>query len=112
VASANQLLDMKEAPDGFFCANDSSAVSVIQCSKSKLINIPEDLKVVGFNDDPVATIIDPQLSTIGHPAKEMGEIAAEHVLSRDRSKPPETVILETKLIIRGSTVSVQDRITI
>jgi DNA-binding LacI/PurR family transcriptional regulator len=100
---SNILLSKADRPDGFFCANDTSAVSVIQSARSKGIVVPDDLKIIGFNDDPVATIIDPQLSTISHPANNMGKIAAEHLLSKV-DHVPEIVTLETKLIIRGSTV--------
>ncbi|MEM9329198.1 MAG: LacI family DNA-binding transcriptional regulator [Bacteroidota bacterium] len=103
-AISSELLELPQRPDGFFCANDTSAVSVIQCARKKDIAVPEDLKVVGFNDDPVATIIDPPLTTISHPAIRMGQIAAEHILNKTASKDPEVVTLETELIVRQSSV--------
>ena len=108
---SNQLLSKTEKPDGFFCANDSSAVSVIQSARRLGISIPEQLKVVGFNNDPVSTIIDPQLTTVAHPAISMGEIAAQHILDKDKNEP-ETVTLETQLIVRGSTVKEPEIISV
>ncbi len=97
------LLSLEDRPDGFYCTNDTSAVAIIQVAKSKLIKIPQELKIVGFNDDPVASIIEPKLTTVSHPAVQMGQIAAQHILNKEKQKV-ETVILPTELIIRGSTV--------
>ncbi len=109
---SNKILSQWDKPDGFFCANDTSAVSVIQCARNKNISVPDELKVVGFNDDPISTIISPQLTTISHPATRMGEIAAEHILNKKESQEAETVVLETELIIRGSTIKTPESIIV
>ncbi|MFP4092051.1 MAG: LacI family DNA-binding transcriptional regulator [Cyclobacteriaceae bacterium] len=101
---SDQLLSMDNRPDSFFCANDLSAVSVIQCARNRHIPVPDELKVIGFNNDPVSTIIDPSLSTISLPSTRMGEIAVEHIINKQENKTAETVILDTELIVRGSTV--------
>lgn len=60
------LLNLNIAPDGIFSANDTAAVSAIITAKEKGINIPEKLAIIGFNNDPIASIVDPgyQLSLI------------------------------------------------
>ena len=102
-----QLLRLTDPPRAVFSSTDGSAVGAVQCLKQNGLRIPLDVAVVGFNDDPMAKIIDPGLTTIAQDSEEMGRIAARH-LFRQRSledfSEPETIILPTKLIIRGSSV--------
>lgn len=100
------LLDLENPPDGIFSANDTSAVSAIQYAKSKNLNIPDDLAIIGFNNDPVCLIIDPQLSSITHPAIEMGKIALQQAMkihSNDDLIVSQTITLKTELIERKSS---------
>lgn len=77
----DQILDSANPPDGIFCANDTAAVSAIQCAKRRGIKIPEELAIIGFNNDPICQIIDPPLSSVHHPAVEMGEAAVGQALA-------------------------------
>src|SRR5690606_26419125 len=79
--ATNKLLNMKNPPDGIFAAGDMLAISVIQCAKKKGIKIPEELAIIGFNNDPNSRIIEPNLSTISHPAEKMGQASAEIILN-------------------------------
>nr|WKN35740.1 LacI family DNA-binding transcriptional regulator [Tunicatimonas sp. TK19036] len=104
--STSYLLNLPKPPDGIFSANDSAAVSAIQCAKQKGISIPRDLAIVGFNDDPISSIIEPGLTTVAHPAFDMGKIAAQQVLkNRDHKNivQSQTIVLKTELIIRNSS---------
>lgn len=104
---AEHLLSLPNPPDGIFSANDTAAVSVIQYAKQKGIKIPEDLAIIGFNNDPVSTIIDPPLSTMMHPAVDMGIIAAQQVLKHREHKDivkSETIVLKTELLVRESSL--------
>jgi LacI family transcriptional regulator len=101
-----QLLSLAEPPDGLFASNDTSAVSAIQVARQKGFCVPKDLAVIGFNNDPVSMIIDPPLSTVAHPAVNMGKIAAQQVLKHKEYKDivtSETITLRTQLIIRESS---------
>lgn len=104
---AKELLNLQERPDGIFSANDTAAVSVIQYARKVGISVPDELAVIGFNNDPVSTIIDPPLSTVGHPAIEMGKLAATQVLNggeQDEAVRSQTIMLDTELIIRQSSL--------
>lgn len=107
---ATCLLNLSNAPDAIFAANDTAAVGVIQYAKRKGVRIPEDLAVVGFNDDPVSLIIDPPLSTVALPAVEMGKIAAQEVLDRNRAREMyvKSVALKAKLMVRKSSLRLSD----
>lgn len=101
------LLGLSNPPDAIFSANDSAAVSAIQCAKELGIRIPEALAVVGFNNDRISSIIEPPLTTINHPAIDMGKIAAQQVLKQKKNREmvqSETVLLKTDLIIRASSM--------
>ncbi|MDV7139783.1 LacI family DNA-binding transcriptional regulator [Maribacter sp. TH_r10] len=103
----SDLLDSKNPPDGIFASNDTTAVAAIQVAKKKNVKIPQDLAVIGFNNDPISKIVDPALSTIDHPAFKMGETAAEKILNQLQTKVKsdlkEITVLNTELIIRESS---------
>lgn len=104
-----QVLDTDNRPDGIFCANDTAAVSAIQQAKRQGIKVPEELAVIGFNNDPICEIIDPPLSSVYHPAVEMGEAAIRQALAMFNKKSGAKwknhhTTLETHVIARASSV--------
>ncbi|MBT30605.1 MAG: LacI family transcriptional regulator [Thalassobius sp.] len=102
-----QLLELENPPDAIFSANDTAAISAIQFAREKGIHVPNELAVVGFNDDYLASIISPSLTTVAHPAFEMGKIAASHLLEqKDKSDlvASKTTVLKTRFVIRESSV--------
>lgn len=103
---ASHLLSLQTPPDAIFSSNDTAAVSAIQIAKKMGFKIPDELGVMGFNDDPVSLIIDPPLSTIYHPSVNLGKISAQQVLKHKEYKDivtSETITLKTQLIAREST---------
>ena len=105
-AFGKQLLNLENPPDAIFSDNDIAAVGVIQYATSKGLKIPHELAVMGFNDDPISLITDPPLSTIAHPALEMGAVAAQLVLyqSKKSEKLGTTIVLDPKLVARQSSL--------
>lgn len=101
------LLQMKNPPDGLFSANDTAAVAAIMSAKKIGVRVPQDLAIIGFNDDPIASIVDPGLSSVTHPAANMGKISAEKILEHMQKgytkNNTDTTILGTHLIIRSSS---------
>ncbi|HMQ63031.1 MAG TPA: LacI family DNA-binding transcriptional regulator [Flavilitoribacter sp.] len=101
------LLGLDNPPDGIFSTNDTAAVSAIQYAKSVGKRIPEDLAIIGFNNDPLCLIIDPPLSTVHHPAFDMGKLAVEQIIrimEAEETIPVQTIMLETEVIIRASSL--------
>ena len=104
-----KLLKLKNRPDAIFAPGDTMGVSVIQSAKKLGINVPEELAVIGFNDDPISSIIEPNLSTITHPAFEMGQTAAEIILKSIKSSKRKSDILKqitylnTEVVVRESS---------
>lgn len=102
-----KLLSQDNIPDGIFAANDSSAVSIICELKKAGIKVPEEIAVVGFNDDPVSKVIEPNLTTIHYPGREMGEIAAStliRIIEGTLFENVNSIILHSELIIRKSSL--------
>ena len=102
------LQTMNPFPDGVFAANDSCAAGCIIELKKAGYKIPEDIAVVGFNDDPVASVVEPNLTTIHYPADEMGKAAARRLINHLKGVMPihttETILLKPELVIRESSL--------
>ena len=100
-----RLLQLPSPPTAVFCGNDILAIGAIVCAKEKGMQVPRDLSVVGFDDMEISAYYAPPLTTMAVPAYEMGQLAAKILIEniRGESKPPQQYILETNLMIRGST---------
>ncbi|WP_080241362.1 LacI family DNA-binding transcriptional regulator [Spirosoma rigui] len=105
--AAAAIRRMDTPPDGLFVASDFCAVSCMGALMQEGVSIPGDLAVVGFNDDPVAQVIQPSLTTIHYPGQEMGEIAVQslinHLNGRLRISTTNTILLNYELIVRNSS---------
>ncbi len=102
-----KLFEGQHRPDGIFSTMDIAAVGAIKYAHSIGVKIPEDLAVIGFNDDPVCEIIEPQLSSMTHPAAEMGRKALRQALQIANPGATSTarmVNLDTNLVVRGSSL--------
>jgi LacI family transcriptional regulator, repressor for deo operon, udp, cdd, tsx, nupC, and nupG len=90
-------------PSAVFCASDEMAIGAIQAITEAGSKVPEDISVVGFDDQPVAAAIG--LTTIHQPVSEQAAQAAVMVLARvgDRSAPVMKVEMPTRLRCRGTS---------
>jgi LacI family transcriptional regulator len=108
IESAMQILRMKPLPDGAFITNDFVAAVCMRTLKENDIVIPDDIAIVGFNNDVISKLIEPALTTIGYPGKDMGEIVARNLIDHLRGisniKRTNTIIVNSELIIRKSSL--------
>lgn len=92
--------------DAVFAASDPLAVDVINILKRKGYRIPEDISVIGIDDIPLASKLDPPLTTMAQPFCDMGRYAAVRLIERIESDQEEA-FMEKKcyasLTIRKST---------
>ncbi|WP_319496678.1 substrate-binding domain-containing protein [uncultured Cohaesibacter sp.] len=72
---ARQLLDTSDRPEIIIAANDTMAIGAIQAANSFDLKVPDDVRIVGFNDIPAAGLIEPGLTTVAIPAEEIGRTA-------------------------------------
>lgn len=93
--------------DGIFVSNDSFAVYCIKKLVRKGYRIPDDIKIIGFNNDPVCEVISPELSTIDYPGYKMGILAGQSVLGHLKGsiniESADQILIKHKLIARQST---------
>jgi LacI family transcriptional regulator len=108
VRSARQVLSMDPRPDGVFVTNDFFAAVFLQTLKEGGLRVPEDIAIVGFNNDAISRIIQPKLTTINYPGEEMGEQAARSLLDQmsglSSARSTDTIIIRSELIIRDSSL--------
>ena len=98
-----QLLKKKTKFDGVFAGNDLSALGVINVLLQNGIAVPGKVKVVGFDDSPVASRNQPSITTIRQPIRELGAQVAASLLAILDGQEVEDKILDVKLIKRQSS---------
>ena len=98
------LLETFPLTDGIFCSNDIAASQALQvCAKLKK-RVPEEIKVIGFDDIPFARMTVPPLTTIHQPIKEMAQYAIMSLLnSNSIEDQTTTVTMSVSLVKRSST---------
>ncbi len=108
IEAALEILKMSPRPDGVFITNDFSAAVCMQTLKEHGLRVPEDIAIVGFNNDAVCKIVSPQLTTINYPGIDVGEIAARNLINHLKGvsdiKNTNTIVVRSELIVRKSSL--------
>lgn len=132
-ASALFSLDRADWPSAIFAANDQMAYGVLEVAEERGIRVPEDISLIGFDDNPLSSHLRPALTTIRQPFSEMGYKAIEQLLtmvepdhrlmnghkdadsifaveqfSHIHMDAAQRIQLPTSLIIRNSTAALQE----
>jgi DNA-binding LacI/PurR family transcriptional regulator len=99
-------------PSAVFCYNDMTAIGILRAARQVDVSIPGELAVVGFDDIPYASYVQPPLTTVAQPKPEMGKRATEMVLallSSDGQAAADVsnVVIRGKLIVRASSGAMQ-----
>jgi LacI family transcriptional regulator len=106
--SAKRILTMKNLPDGIFITNDFCAAVVMQLLKDAGIRVPQDIAIVGFNNDIIGKVVNPKLTTINYPGFEMGQVAARSLINHLKGlwdmNLTNTVVIKSELIVRESSL--------
>jgi LacI family repressor for deo operon, udp, cdd, tsx, nupC, and nupG len=80
------------------------AIGVLQAARRRGLRVPQDLSIVGFDDIRFARHMDPPLTTIAQPMREIGEGTVRLLLDILNGKTvPTSVTLPHSLVVRGST---------
>lgn len=108
VEAALQILKMKPVPDGAFITNDFSAAVCMRTLRENGLRVPEDIAIVGFNNDAISKLVEPQMTTIDYPGIDMGEIAARNMINHLKGlsdiKHTNTIVVRSDLVIRQSSL--------
>lgn len=104
-AAAIGLLGAPDRPTALFCCNDLLAIGAIQAAKELGLRVPEDVSIVGFDNTILATVTDPQLTTVAQPIEHMGKQAV-NLLMQDleaEGAAKSRIVVRPELVVRGST---------
>ena len=108
IECALQLMHMKPMPDGVFITNDFVAAQCMRTLKEHGVRIPDDIAVVGFNNDAISRIVEPTLSTINYPGIDLGKIAAKNLIAHLKGdtdiRQTSTIVVRSELLIRESSL--------
>lgn len=106
--AADYFYSLKHMPDAIYAVNDMVAIGIVNRFKELGIRVPQDVAVVGIDNNLWATVTTPQISSVSIMGSEVGRLAAELLLKRIQSHNPsdyERVEFEPRLIVRESSVS-------
>ncbi len=99
-----KLMQLSDKPTAIFLANDMMAIGAMKAIQELGLRVPEDISVVGYDDIPLASFVQPQLTTIRQPAYEKGILAARALInSLETGEPSRSTTLTVELIVRQST---------
>lgn len=107
IAMERLLHSSDPLPDAIFAFNDPVAIGAMKILKEHGLRIPSDIALVGFSEDALATIVEPQLTSILQPTYEMGRQVAVLLIEQiesDKPLKPKTVCLNAQLNIRASSL--------
>lgn len=97
-----RLFASPDRPTAILCGNDKMAMRVIFILQRRGLRVPEDVSVVGFDDFRlISEALDPALTTVALPYRDMGEIAARQAFDNDDSAPA-TLRVPCRPILRGT----------
>lgn len=85
-SAVKKLKSLPEMPDAIFAVNGPVQLGAYTQIKEYGFRIPQDIALIGFSDDPMSSLVDPPLSTVGQPAYEMGVAAANLLLEEINHK--------------------------
>jgi DNA-binding LacI/PurR family transcriptional regulator len=101
---ANRLLDSTAPPTALVCGSDAVAVGAIKAAHDLGVEVPADVSIVGYDDIELAAYVDPPLTTLRNPMRELGELALELLLrGRAGESGPISRRLAGALVVRDST---------
>jgi DNA-binding LacI/PurR family transcriptional regulator len=104
VEGGRKLLALEKPPTAIFAISDMLAIGAMQAIKSAGLRVPQDIALAGFNDIPLAGMVEPPLTTVSAPAQAAGREAMKMLGKLIIGERPERecVLLPTSLVVRQS----------
>lgn len=105
--ATRKILELIDRPDAIFAYNDNIAISAMHIAKKMSLKIPDEVSVIGFDDEPHSSFITPSLSTVWQPVYSMGMLSARILLSHLNNKNNimefRKEVFKPELVIRASS---------
>jgi DNA-binding LacI/PurR family transcriptional regulator len=104
--AAERLLALSVRPTAVFVSSDDMAMEAISVFQENDLKVPEDISVIGFDDDPVCLYGPVSLTTMRQPLREMAQAAVKELYLKIREPEREVnrIVLSPDLVIRDSVV--------
>ncbi|MDP4679174.1 MAG: substrate-binding domain-containing protein, partial [Cyclobacteriaceae bacterium] len=106
--SASQLMALNNRPDAITSASDFSALGALQYCKSIGLEIPKDVAITGFANEPFTEYVDPPLTSVNQKSLEMGKMVGQVFFAQSNDDHNQMehkkILLKPELIIRGSSM--------
>lgn len=99
---AQRALQLRPRPTALLCGNDQMAIGAYIALGRAGMRIPEEISIIGYDDEPIASDLSPSLSTVRIPFYEMGRLAATHALAGTTAQLGQTM-LACPIVPRAST---------
>ncbi len=100
----DELLDASpHLPTAVFAHNDLMAIGALASLRNRGIRVPEDVSLVGYNNLPTTAYLTPPLTTVRYQSFEVGRLAGKAIMALLAGEAPANVLLEPRLVSRGST---------
>ncbi|MEO0573970.1 MAG: LacI family DNA-binding transcriptional regulator [Pseudomonadota bacterium] len=100
--AVKQLLAHQRAFDGLVCASDLIAIGALRALQETNHAVPEDISLIGFDDIPAATYVNPGLTTVRQDTVTAGQILVENLIALIEDRPVKSMLIEPRLVVRRS----------
>jgi LacI family transcriptional regulator len=104
--ATKELLASKNRPDAIFTISDRMAIGAMLAIKEKGLSMPHDIGLVGFNNEPIVSLVTPAISSVEMYAFEIGKATAKafiEMMSSGNDMSDQEIIIKPKLFVRASS---------
>lgn len=104
--ATRELLALRKRPDAIFTISDRMAIGAMLAIKERGLRMPQDIGLVGFNNEPVVSLVTPGISSVDMPSFELGKAAAKlfiETMHNNEDMSYVDQVLKPKLSIRESS---------
>ncbi|MFI9646046.1 LacI family DNA-binding transcriptional regulator [Streptomyces sp. NPDC052040] len=100
--ATERFLDLAEPPEVVFAADNLMALGALDAVRARGLRVPDDIALAAFDDIPWFVHTDPPVTAIAQPTRELGRAAVRALVDRIEGRPPESVTLPARLVVRRS----------
>ncbi|MCF7567081.1 LacI family transcriptional regulator [Sabulilitoribacter arenilitoris] len=102
-----KMLNFENRPDAVYVAGDYAALGALQVLNENNIDVPNEIRLVGFGNEPFTSLISPTISSVNQHSNDIGRLTAETFLERvsnpEIKQTLNKIILDAELIVRDSS---------
>ncbi|WP_128378783.1 LacI family DNA-binding transcriptional regulator [Streptomyces cavernae] len=100
--ATDAFLALPEPPEAVFAADNLMALGALDAIRARGMRVPDDIALAAFDDIPWFVHTDPPITAIAQPTGELGRAAVRALVDRIEGRPPQSVTLSARLVVRRS----------